>query len=168
MARFCSTNDSNGISEDGFHYVKVDTTFLPQRNFRCSFIKEDKEYFDNAESDSIERTGVIFLTTFCDIQYLALRKKRVIDKVRNLCLSKKSSKSNNKQQQEYMAYLSKDVIYRYEPTEMHRDFIRHCEAWSVRGHYRNYKSGKTIFIKPYIKGKGKLNNKVCKQGERIT
>lgn len=28
-----------------------------------------------------------------------------------------------------------------------------CPCWSVRGHYRHYKSGKTVFIKSYEKGK---------------
>lgn len=32
---------------------------------------------------------------------------------------------------------------------------RLTEAWSVRGHYRHYKSGKTVYIKPYMKGNGK-------------
>ena len=28
-----------------------------------------------------------------------------------------------------------------------------CLAWGVRGHYRHYKDGRVIFIKPYVKGK---------------
>ena len=28
-----------------------------------------------------------------------------------------------------------------------------CPAWGVRGHYRHYKNGKTVFIQPYVKGK---------------
>lgn len=43
-----------------------------------------------------------------------------------------------------------------------REFIRHCEAWMVRGHYRHYKSGKVVYISPYKKGKGKLNDKIYK------
>lgn len=30
-----------------------------------------------------------------------------------------------------------------------------CPCWSVRGHYRHYKSGKVVFIKKYEKGKEK-------------
>jgi hypothetical protein len=29
---------------------------------------------------------------------------------------------------------------------------RHTEAWAVRGHPRHYKSGKVVWIKPYVKG----------------
>lgn len=40
-----------------------------------------------------------------------------------------------------------------------------CESWGVIGHYRHYKNGKTVFIKPYKKGKkrsteGKYSAKV--------
>jgi len=31
----------------------------------------------------------------------------------------------------------------------------HCLAWSVRGHFRTYRNGKKVFVRPYIKGKEK-------------
>lgn len=36
-----------------------------------------------------------------------------------------------------------------------RNYVRRTECWGVRGHYRHYKNGKTIFINSYSKGKGK-------------
>ena len=38
---------------------------------------------------------------------------------------------------------------------------RFVESWNVRGHYRHYKSGKTVYVKPYRKGKidGKTETK---------
>lgn len=36
-----------------------------------------------------------------------------------------------------------------------REIVYTCEAWSVRGHYRHYKTGKVAYVKPYIKGKQK-------------
>lgn len=35
----------------------------------------------------------------------------------------------------------------------HRKYHRTCERWSVRGHFRHYKSGKVVFIESYEKGK---------------
>ena len=35
-----------------------------------------------------------------------------------------------------------------------RNYTRRTEAWDVRGHYRHYKNGKTVFINGYSKGKG--------------
>ena len=32
---------------------------------------------------------------------------------------------------------------------------RLTEAWCVRGHCRHYKTGKTVYVKPYMKGHGK-------------
>lgn len=32
---------------------------------------------------------------------------------------------------------------------------RLTETWCVRGHCRHYKTGKTVYIKPYMKGNGK-------------
>lgn len=37
---------------------------------------------------------------------------------------------------------------------------RIAACWSVRGHYRHYKSGRTIYIHPYKKGKGRISNKM--------
>lgn len=49
------------------------------------------------------------------------------------------------------------VQYVYEPHAT-RDYHRHCEAWGVRGHYRHYKNGKVVYIKPHIKGSGIIKN----------
>lgn len=35
--------------------------------------------------------------------------------------------------------------------------VRHVQAWTVRGHYRHYRSGKVVYIKPYEKGPEKGN-----------
>lgn len=40
-----------------------------------------------------------------------------------------------------------------------RQYKRHAESWTVRGHVRRYKSGKVVYIKPYNKGKGKKKPK---------
>lgn len=46
-------------------------------------------------------------------------------------------------------YVTKNNIY---PKHSVHHSIQ-CPCWSVRGHYRTYKSGKTVFVKPYRKGK---------------
>ena len=32
---------------------------------------------------------------------------------------------------------------------------RVCTLWTVSGHFRHYKNGKTVYIKPYLKGKNR-------------
>jgi DNA-dependent RNA polymerase auxiliary subunit epsilon len=33
-----------------------------------------------------------------------------------------------------------------------RKYEKHTESFGVRGHYRTYKSGKTVWVRPYVKG----------------
>ena len=40
-----------------------------------------------------------------------------------------------------------------------RKFTRHIESWSVRGHERTYKSGKTVWIGEHVKGQGTLEQR---------
>lgn len=44
-------------------------------------------------------------------------------------------------------------IHKFSRKHVKQEII--CPAWGVRGHYRHYKDGKTIFIREYIKGKDK-------------
>lgn len=54
-------------------------------------------------------------------------------------------------------YLFKDIVNyvseHYIPSKEHHEI--QCPCWEVRGHYRHYKSGKTVFIQSYKKGKQK-------------
>lgn len=47
-----------------------------------------------------------------------------------------------------------DLLPASSPTPLtsSRDFVRHCDAWGVHGHYRHYKSGRVAYIAPYVKG----------------
>jgi hypothetical protein len=41
-----------------------------------------------------------------------------------------------------------------------RKYEKHTESFGVRGHYRQYKSGKTVWVRPYTKGElSKRNDK---------
>lgn len=40
-------------------------------------------------------------------------------------------------------------------TREYKDYVRHCPAWGVRGHYRHMKSGKIVYVKPHVKGQRK-------------
>lgn len=67
-----------------------------------------------------------------------------------------------------------DVTRVYSLTDCVRKYTRHvnhckhvytCEHWEVRGHYRHLKSGKTIYVRPFEKGRNKnagLKDKVYK------
>lgn len=42
--------------------------------------------------------------------------------------------------------------------ELPRKYQRHTDSWGVRGHYRTYKSGKTVWVKAYTKGDAEKRN----------
>lgn len=37
-------------------------------------------------------------------------------------------------------------------SELPRRYERHTDSWGVRGHYRNLRSGKTVWVRPHTKG----------------
>lgn len=56
-------------------------------------------------------------------------------------------------------YITKEDL---ENKDFKREYNKTMEAWTVKGHTRTYKSGKTIWIAPYSKGKGKKTPKEYK------
>ena len=109
-------------------------------------------------AELIVRNVFFVITLYCEIQKRALHKKEKIQKARSFFVGNTTGQER-KPNQNYTVHLGKGIQFVYEPSNVHREFTRHCEAWNVRGHYRQYKTGKTIFIKPYTKGKGRLNQK---------
>ena len=39
-----------------------------------------------------------------------------------------------------------------------RQYTRHLDAWFCRGHERHYKNGKVVWVKPCVKGQGKIKD----------
>ena len=64
-------------------------------------------------------------------------------------------KKGNKKTYKSVVYLKHTYIVDddFALTKSEIKHIIKCPAWGVRGHYRHYKSGMVIFIKPYVKGK---------------
>lgn len=59
-----------------------------------------------------------------------------------------SSKRGNKRMLTVRRYtIGSEVL-----SELPRKYERHTDSWGVRGHYRTYKSGKTVWVRPYTKG----------------
>lgn len=50
-------------------------------------------------------------------------------------------------------------IVKKDPDEPMREYQRHIQSWTVRGHYRNTKNGR-IWIEPHIKGEGELEKRI--------
>jgi len=63
-----------------------------------------------------------------------------------------------KTQKKRKVYLEKQYKLKYiESEKLYSPKTRNitAESWNVRGHFRTLKSGKKVFVKPYVKGKGR-------------
>lgn len=70
-----------------------------------------------------------------------------------------SERKPSKPKEEYKLF---DVIRKYSKHINHNKHHITCEAWEVKGHFRHYKSGKVVYVKPFQKGKGKVKDKEYK------
>jgi hypothetical protein len=75
--------------------------------------------------------------------------------------SKSSSKKNVKKSSSGVTYILHQRTHKSGSKGHHRPIS--CE-FSVRGHFRHYKSGKTVWIAEYRKGTGKKKDKVYRVG----
>ena len=81
--------------------------------------------------------------------------ERVV-KIKKTKSKKKGHKSQTTVNRHYKIFTIKNK------DEIRRSIAKHrkitCELWEVSGHYRTYKNGKTIFVRPYKKGKKRNEN----------
>lgn len=95
---------------------------------------------------------------FCLFDYIqskAMKEKHRTEKVRRQA-QKKEQTSSNTHQAPGSIKITNGIHYFYKYEEK-TETAHHmnCELWSVRGHYRHYKSGKVSYIAPYQKGKAR-------------
>ncbi len=127
---------------------------------RC-FDYDRKMYIQNLIADDYQiKAECSIIVWFC---YYVMMTKR--EKIIGKSVQKKQSinKVQNKNQQDKKIFLFDEIIEyvnenRPNSTNQNNNVMK-CPCWSVRGHYRHYKSGKTIFIKNYIKGKERNKGK---------
>ncbi len=77
-----------------------------------------------------------------------VERTRVVER-KNLGTKKRSS---GKRSNRRMLTVRKYTIGSEVLSELPRKYERHTDSWGVRGHYRTYKSGKTVWVRPYTKG----------------
>lgn len=147
------------------HQFLIKTSFLPQKEYLLQVPEGDE--FSHINKKGLFPYLQMLMLSFCEIQRVALRKKEVIKKAHAELTQTNSTKIKNKNPKNlYVCDLNNDISYRYKIVKREdvRRYIRHCEAWTVRGHYRTLKSGKQIFIKPFTKGKGRISKKIYTGG----
>lgn len=106
------------------------------------------------------------LENFASIAYYEYMKAKAIILYelnnRNKIIKESKNKSRNCNKSSKKVYEKKEIYLYDELIEyISHSNIKHnikCEAWTVRGHYRHYKSGKVVFIESFKKGKNRNND----------
>ena len=126
-----------------------------------SFDDELNKWLDDRPDKALYDYATVLLNAFRFIQLRMLEDQQRIIRFQNREAARQliePGKVGNKQPPRKIKIGC--IRYQYIPVEGAekeiRSFTRHAEAWSVRGHYRQLKSGKRVFIRPYTKGKGRM------------
>ena len=155
-------NDRNFKSTKAINTLIFTITPIPeQKDYKVKILKSGF----GSRPDLNKRISDIFIWLLGYICYVKdhptvnYEKQEVIKdnkKITNNKVKTISSKTNNK---DYKITLGdKTVVLHLKPNEIRtfkRKYVRMVESWSVMGHVRHYRNGKTVFIKPYIKGKAR-------------
>lgn len=110
----------------------------------------------------VNNIGVDVLPAMMFMQYAVI--KSINREVVEMPVTKRKYKpmSERKQSKPKEEYKLFDVIRKYSKHINHNKHHYSCEAWEVKGHFRHYKNGKTVWVKPFTKGKGKVKEKEYK------
>ena len=111
--------------------------------------------------DHLRQMSKPLVCMFAWIQKKALKTRSKVERVRRQAEEKTPRKnSTSRPSAPRVIRLTGDTTYSVvADTGLPRQFTRRCEAWEVRGHYRHYKSGKVVFVRPHIRGAGAVKDK---------
>ena len=151
------THSTQAVNTAIFNIIGIPET----KEYQFKFIKD---YFDNDTSQVMAQNIIFLLSYICyikdnpNVDYT--KQDNVQSKNRNK--DKNSNTKGNKlnvNNKDYKIVLGdKTIRLNLKPNEIRtfkRKYVRMIESWSVMGHVRHYRNGKTVFIKPYIKGKAR-------------
>ena len=155
-------NDKNFQSTKAINTLVFTITPIPEKkDYKVKIIKSgfgQKSKINKRISDMF----VWLLGYICyvkDHPTVNYEKQDIVKDNKKVSTDKKRNTSNNTNTKNYKITLGdKTIKLHLKPNEIKtikRKYVRMVESWSVMGHIRHYKNGKTVFIKPYIKGKGR-------------
>lgn len=111
------------------------------------------------KKDDLDKNIKISVLTVLDIfQYMNHYQENVIVTEESKLVRKapRHSKSKNKKSNVVSLKNRKYTFINTKNTKTDNKYNRHKEIWSVRGHWRHYKNGVKVWIKPHTKGKGEV------------
>ena len=142
-------------------YIKRKWSYCPEKDILVHISS-------NPESDDPEAEKSIFLVTYSIFMFankimLEHKGEVLVEKVAK-SHSRKTRLGKRKNIVRHFKCYSITGKNKPESKEKHKIL---CPAWSVRGHTRHYKSGKVVFINPYIKGKKRNESEFAPKEHKI-
>lgn len=89
------------------------------------------------------------------LAYLTYRDVTVVP-IQNRSLGNSGSKGKSSSR---VVYMGKRYRVQDNGSDRSREYVRKTGSWTVRGHWREYKSGKRVWIKGHKRGTGELSPK---------
>lgn len=133
-----------------YHWSNLREVFIDDK--QKLFLPDYKKYIS-----LIEKPGSIHDRLLYSMEYIMTTDR---EKVQKDIYSKENvmeiKRKQNKKKYPHKIYMLSDIIEYVNEKGLKQETKGreiNCPCWSVRGHYRHYKSGKTVFIKSYLKGK---------------
>jgi len=87
--------------------------------------------------------------------------EQVKSEVQEVKTFKKQKKNKKKASSNRIVKITKKSIFKINlegvENKEKKQIERHTESWKVRGHWRNFKSGKRVWINEYVKGNKEVN-----------
>lgn len=164
-----------GDSKTTLYPLVIACSLIPEGgilDIYCDIPKEDEQWrkvgihdfsdLDYRAQADIVKFAIPILCLFAKVQTDSFKSRKKIIRMVEEEESKpkqKAAATDNAPIKRKPILLSPGIRYTYQTVRgLPRSFVRHCEAWTVRGHYRHYKSGRVSYIKPHIRGAGRIKD----------
>ena len=101
---------------------------------------------------AMDNTVAKCVRKFRALMLFAAYYREEVERTKVVSRIEKPSKNRKKGANRRMLTVRRYAISSEVLSELPRKYERHTDSWGVRGHYRTYKSGKTVWVRPYVKG----------------
>lgn len=125
-----------------------------------------KKYGENSEEQIVFHCNDMIMIYIAILIYSQLNQESIIRQSRTHTKKNQSKKDKRKGKKPKVKLIKQNIIKlntdHIQLTEEERNhYKRHTFGWTVRGHWREYQSGKKVWIKPQIRGdKDKVQGKI--------
>lgn len=136
-------------SEKGIETCIGEFNWNVEDTYITAITKEEDKQYAPLYTECAERIYAV-------MSYIMTTERRGVEKQRPIQKASQKKKYKSKSENKSIYLLSEIVDYVNDNGLLVKPSGNHkitCPCWSVRGHYRTYKSGKKVFVKPFNKGK---------------